>query len=54
MIDIQYQDCAGNWITAMTVTNDNYTIMNAMKHVQGTFQSRVRAIDPTGRLLDVF
>jgi hypothetical protein len=53
-VDIQYQDALGNWTTGMTVPNESPLILTGMKAVAALFQGkRVRAVDKTGRLIDL-
>jgi hypothetical protein len=54
-IAIQYQDALGNWITSTTVPNELPVIVNGMKSVALLFpRSRIRAVDPDGKLIDLF
>jgi len=53
-VAIQYQDALGNWVTSMTVPNEPPVIVSGMKSVALLFQrSRVRAIGPNGKLIDL-
>lgn len=53
MINIQYQNQTGNWTTVMTVYNDSLNIINAMNQTQKSYNARVRAVDMSGRLVDI-
>jgi hypothetical protein len=53
MISIQYQDQTGNWTTVMVTENFSQNIMNAMNQVKDQYDRRVRAIDDSGRIVDI-
>ncbi len=53
MINIQYQNQTGNWTTVMVVYNEPTSILNAMKQTQSSYNTRVRATDMNGRVVDV-
>lgn len=53
MVNIQYQNQTGNWTTVMTVYNESINIINAMRQTQSSYNSRVRAVDANGRLVDM-
>jgi len=53
-ISIQYQNANGNWTTVQLVMNDPHNIANGMRSAKSMYPSlRVRAIDPSGRVLDI-
>ena len=53
-IAIQYQTATGNWTTVQQVLNDPHNISNALKSVKSMYpDSRVRAVDASGRLIDM-
>lgn len=53
MINIQFQDQVGNWITVSVTDNISINILRAMQEVQRNFGGRVRAVDQNGRLVDI-
>jgi len=53
MINIQYQDQTGNWNTVMVTEDFSQNIINAMKQVHDQYNCRVRAIDDSGKIVDI-
>ena len=53
MVNIQYQNQTGNWTTVMTVYNESINITNAMTQTQNSYNARVRAVDMSGKLVDI-
>ncbi len=53
-ISIQFQTSTGNWTTVQQVTNDPHNITNGLRSVKSMYpESRVRAVDSAGRLVDM-
>jgi hypothetical protein len=51
---IQYQDASGNWIPCATVPNQSPLIIQGMKRAAQYYaDTRIRAVDPDGRLIDI-
>ncbi len=53
-ISIQYQNANGNWTTVQQVMNDPHNIANGLRSAKSMYpSSRIRAIDQSGRLVDM-
>ncbi len=53
-VQIQFQDLTGNWMTVRITQNNSQMILMAMREIKNTYpDKRVRAIDMSGRLLDI-
>lgn len=53
MINIQYQELGGVWVTVMTVDNEPIRILESMKALKHQMPDRrIRAVDSNGRLVD--
>lgn len=53
-VDIQVQDATGNWRTYARTQNNPQMILMRMKELANQFsRSRVRAIDESGRVVDI-
>ena len=53
-VSIQFQSSTGNWTTVQQVMNDPHNIANGLRSVKSMYpESRVRAIDSAGRLVDM-
>ena len=53
-IQVQFDRGNGQWVTASSVMNNSQMIANSMKQVQRMHPGkRIRAIDKTGRLIDM-
>lgn len=54
MINIEFQNNTGVWVTSMRVENLGIEITNAMRQVAAMYPgSRVRAVDEYGRVVDI-
>jgi len=53
-ITIQFQDVSGNWRGITQTQNIPAMILSEMKSVQSNYpNSRVRAVDSSGRIVDI-
>jgi len=53
-VQIQMQDISGNWRTYTITTNFPTQIRMEMENLQRQFpESRIRAVDMSGRLIDI-
>lgn len=53
-IDIQVQDLTGNWRTYARTQNNSQMILMRMKELQQQFpDQRIRAVDGSGRIIDM-
>jgi predicted secreted protein len=53
-VEIQLQDSTGNWRTYMITQNNSQMILMRMKELKNNHpDKRVRAIDSTGRMVDM-
>lgn len=53
-VAIQHQTSAGNWTTVQQVLNDPHNIRNGLESAKSMYpESRIRAIDASGRLVDM-
>lgn len=53
-VQIQLQDMTGNWRTFNVAANHPQRVTAAMKELQAQYPNkRIRAVDSTGRLIDI-
>lgn len=54
MVNIEFQNNTGVWVTSMRVENIAIEITNAMRQVASMYPgTRVRAVDDYGRVVDI-